>query len=77
MEGTTEKFRPEPGRVVVCASIPDCAFCADGTPGPFDFRMSGGSWANGCEAHWNEHRASPVLGVGHGQLWITADQVAD
>lgn len=61
---------PEPGRVVEVSEIPSCNFCQDGTPGPYDFRTSFGPWANGCEAHWIEHRAHPELGVGHGQLWI-------
>lgn len=73
-EGTT--YRPEPGKVVVVGSIPDCNFCQDGTPGPYDFKTTLGPWANGCEAHWKEHRASGSLGVGQGQLWITKDQVA-
>ncbi len=62
---------PEPGKVVEVTHIPDCDFCSDGTLGPYDFRTKMGPWANGCENHWKEHRAHPLLGVGHGQLWIT------
>lgn len=67
---TTSTPKPEPGRVVEVSEIPDCNFCQDGTPGPYDFRTVFGSWANGCEVHWLQHRAHPDLGVGHGQLWI-------
>jgi hypothetical protein len=61
---------PEPGKVVEVTTIPDCNFCSDGTPGPYDFRTTLGGWANGCEAHWVEYRAHDELGVGHGQLLI-------
>lgn len=71
MTTTFEQPEPEPGKVVLVAEIPDCNFCQDGTPGPYDFRTRhGGSWANGCEAHWIEHRAVAELGVGNGQLLI-------
>lgn len=65
---------PTPGVVCVVEAIPDCNFCQDGTPGPYDFATRMGPWANGCEAHWKEHRAAPDLGVGKGQLWITPVQ---
>ena len=65
-----QKTQPEPGKVVIVTEIPDCNFCADGTPGPYDFATRMGPWANGCEAHWSQHRASPDLGVGKAQLWI-------
>ncbi len=65
---------PEPGKVVEVTAIPACNFCTDGTPGPYDFRTKMGPWANGCEAHYQEHRAHPHLGVGHGQLWITKEE---
>lgn len=68
-------YRPEPGKVVVVPEIPSCNFCQDGTPGPIDFRTTFGSWANGCEAHWEQCRATSTLGVGNGQRWITEDQV--
>lgn len=67
------KHTPERGKVVVVGSIPDCVFCQDGTPGPYDFATRMGPWANGCEAHWQAYRVGP-LGTGSGQLWITADQ---
>lgn len=71
------KAKPEPGKVVVVPAIPDCNFCQDGTPGPYDFATKMGSWANGCERHWKRHRARPALGVGSGQLWITEDQAEE
>lgn len=61
---------PEPGKVVVVSTIPGCNFCADGTPGPYDFRTVAGPWANGCEIHWLQYRAEPELGVGKAQLWV-------
>lgn len=70
-------MRPEPGKVVVVPEVPPCNFCGDGTPGPYDFRTKHGPWANGCEAHWREHRAEARLGVGAGQFWITPDQAEE
>lgn len=70
----TGKRKPERGKVVVVPSIPDCNFCQDGTPGPYDFAMRGGGWANGCDYHWKMFRRSPKLGTGSAQLWITDDQ---
>jgi hypothetical protein len=69
-----EKYKPEKGRVVVVASIPQCNFCEK--PGPYDFKTIMGPWANGCLKHYQEHRMYALLGVGMGQFWITADQVA-
>jgi len=66
---------PVPGEIVVVDHIPDCDFCSQ--PGPYDFKTSQGPWAHGCMPHWLKHRASTGLGVGKGQLWITADQVDD
>ena len=58
---------------------PSCDFCrlwlGQEVPGPYDFATRQGPWANGCEYHWTTMSASPELGVGKGQLWITADQV--
>lgn len=68
--------QPEPGKVVAVTELPDCNFCADGTPGPYDFATRMGPWANGCERHWLEHRASPDLGVGKAQLWIIEEPPA-
>lgn len=69
-----QKYEPKRGEIVVVDNIPDCNFCQDGTPGPYDFATRMGSWANGCEKHWQQYRAGS-LGVGSGQLWITEDQV--
>lgn len=70
------KYQPKRGEICVVPEIPACDFCADGEPGPYDFATKMGPWANGCEEHWRLYAASPVLGVGSGQLWITEDQVA-
>jgi hypothetical protein len=70
-----KKYKPEKGKVVVVPRIPECNFCTDGTPGPYDFATQMGSWANGCERHWRQHRLAPRLGLGLGQIWITEDQV--
>lgn len=67
-----------PHEVIQVSSIPACNFCAMSgkvEPGPYDFKTKMGPWANGCEAHWLEHRAFESLGTGVGQLWITEDQV--
>jgi hypothetical protein len=74
MQDSAKKYRPEPGKIVVVPRIPECNFCTDGTPGPYDFKTQMGPWANGCEAHWEQYRTG-LLGVGSGQLWITDDQV--
>jgi len=70
------KYVPKEGEIVVVGSIPDCNFCMNGTPGPYDFATWMGPWANGCERHWIAYRVG-LLGMGVGQLWITIDQVAD
>ena len=75
MSASSQKYVPEKGKIVVVPSIPECNFCQDGTPGPYDFPTVMGPWANGCETHWKEYRASARLGVGTGQFWITEDQV--
>jgi hypothetical protein len=72
------RFVPKPGEVVVVSQIPSCDFCYDErTLGPYDFATRMGPWAHGCEEHWRLYRAAPRLGVGVGQLWITADQVSE
>ena len=68
-------FKLVPHEVILVSSIPACNFCQDGTPGPYDFKTYMGPWANGCEKHWKQMRASGQLGTGHGQLWVTDDQV--
>lgn len=66
-----------PHEVILVSYIPECNFCGDGTRGPYDFATTHGAWANGCEKHYKEFRAAPTLGIGKGQLWITADQVTE
>lgn len=46
--------------------LPKCDFGPE--EAKYDFRMSNGSWANGCEKHWKDRRMSDQLGTGHGQL---------
>lgn len=70
----------EPHKVILVDSIPDCDFCAsrgDTKPGPYDFRTVFGMWGNGCKEHWMQYAASPTLGTGNGQLWVTKDQVTE
>jgi hypothetical protein len=66
-------LRAQPGRVCVVDSVPVCSFCQNG--GIFDFATTFGGWANGCLTHYVMHRASPRLGLGQAQLWITQGQV--
>lgn len=65
---------PKEGEVVVVQSIPDCNFCEESTPGPYDFASIFSCWAHGCKHHWLMYKASEGLGVGKAQLWITEDQ---
>jgi hypothetical protein len=57
--------------------LPACDFCAhEGrgfTEAAYDFRTTMGPWANGCEEHWREHRATARLGTGSGQRLVVAD----
>jgi hypothetical protein len=71
-----KKHTPKAGEIVVVRDIPDCNFCEDGTPGPYDFATRMGPWASGCAQHYALYQAAPGLGVGKAQLWITEDQVA-
>lgn len=48
--------------------LPKCDFC-DEVAG-YDFRTSMRPWAYGCEKHWIEHRAEPILGLGIGQKLV-------
>ena len=63
----------QPGLVCVVEKVPTCFFCEQ--DGIFDFATKMGGWANGCLEHYQAYRASPELGVGKAQLWITHDQV--
>lgn len=65
-------LRAQPGLVCVVEWIPRCSFCEE--PGIFDFSSRFGSWAHGCMKHYVKYRASPKLGLGLAQLWITRDQ---
>jgi len=52
---------------------PDCDFCSlNGRKKPawYDFKTKHGPWANGCEAHYQQHRMFPTLGTGKGQQFI-------
>jgi len=71
--------KPIPHEVIVVDHIPECQFCQDGTPGPYDFPTRMGPWANGCQMHWRQYRAnrSEELGVGKGQLWILQEDVTE
>jgi hypothetical protein len=66
-----------PHEVILVSSIPACDFCKDGTPGPYDFKTAMGPWVHGCQLCWMLQGASPTLGTGKGQLWVTADQVEE
>jgi hypothetical protein len=68
-------YKLVPHKVILVGSIPQCNFCSDGTPGPYDFKTVYGSWGNGCEKHYIEYRSYTALGMGMGQLWVTEDQV--
>jgi hypothetical protein len=63
-------IKADPGKVCIVESIPQCDFCGDGTPGPYDFKTIHGPWAHGCKYHWMQFRTYPALGVGKGQLWV-------
>jgi len=65
--------KADPGKVCVVDSIPQCDFCSDGTPGPYDFKTVYGPWAHGCKAHWMQLRISANLGVGIAQLWVLGE----
>jgi len=65
-----------PHEIILVKHLPKCDFCNDryDVPGPYDFLTEMGVWAHGCPQHWLEFRAYPELGLGKGQLWITAEQ---
>lgn len=69
-------FKLVPHEVLLVESIPNCNFCDDGTPGPYDFVTTIGPWANGCEKHYKEYRLYADLGMGKGQLYVTKDQLS-
>jgi len=60
---------------VTVSTLPRCDFADEGgcsTQPPaarYDFRTAFGPWANGCERHWRQYRATPQLGTGHGQRY--------
>jgi hypothetical protein len=66
-------MRPKSGEIVVVTEIPSCDFCDQ--PGRYDCRTKYGPWAHCCYDHYLVHRASPHLGVGNAQAWITPDEV--
>jgi hypothetical protein len=75
------KLKLIPHQVILVDRIPNCNFCQmeddEFVPGPYDFKTSMGPWANGCARHWRGYRQYTTLGVGKGQLWVTADQVTE
>lgn len=46
--------------------LPNCDFGDDQTA-LYDFRTMGGSWAYGCEEHYQMYRMHKTLGTGKGQ----------
>jgi hypothetical protein len=36
----------------------------------YDFKTSGGPWANGCRVHYLQHRMFTTLGTGKGQRLV-------
>lgn len=64
------------GNVVRVKNLPPCDFCLSGgieRPARYDFRTKFGPWAYGCLKHFELHRASRLLGIGHGQLLVRRD----
>ncbi len=66
------------GTQVTVVKLPFCDFCdfcgQNGleTTAEYDFRTVFGPWANGCEAHYLQHRATTALGTGNGQKLVVA-----
>lgn len=58
------------GTQVTVTKLPKCNFCD--RDAEYDFRTYRGPWANGCEFHWKEWRATDQLGTGHGQKLVVA-----
>ncbi len=62
------------GNVARVPRLPFCDFCWTEDriqrPARYDFRTRLRPWANGCIHHYELHRASSVLGTGHGQLLV-------
>ena len=54
---------------------PPCGISSCRVPARYDCRTWTGQWANLCETHWPDYRASDQLGTGHGQRLVTADEV--
>jgi hypothetical protein len=57
----------------VVTVLPQCSFCNE--VAHYDFRTYNGSWAYGCEKHWRGYRATEGLGLGEGQLLISAKEI--
>ena len=70
---------PKNGTVAYVTNLPDCDFASMDSDGDqrcqntarYDFRTSGGPWANGCEEHYKMYRIHSELGLGKGQRLIT------
>jgi hypothetical protein len=69
------------GDTTTVSKLPACDFCAHEGRGliaaTYDFRTSMGPWANACEQHWRQYRATTRLGTGNGQRLVVELPVAD
>ena len=67
--------------LVVVEKLPCCDFCQQEgieRPARYDFRtIHGTAWANGCAAHYEQHRAHEGLGEGQGQYLMRRDEMPD
>lgn len=61
-------------RVTAVSVLPQCDFEFCKEPAHYNFRNTEGKWYNGCEKHWRKHRAEPGLGIGVGQVLVSAKE---
>lgn len=59
-------------KIAYVSKLPACNFCSEDAK--YDFRMSNGSWAYGCEKHWKDRRAHVNLGTGFGQELVAGEE---
>lgn len=57
------------GKTARVVELPKCNF-HDNCKAKYDFRTKFRSWAFGCEAAYQENRASTELGTGNGQKLV-------